>query len=265
MKFLHALESKCSRFALPGLIRIVVAFNALVFALYKLNPAFLRALYLDPERVRAGEVWRLVTYIFIPSIGSPIIDWFFVVCYLGFLWMIGEGLEQVWGSFKLNVFYLLGMLGTTVAAFFFGGGYAGAMLNASLFFAFARFFPDTIIYVFWILPVKIKWLAWLSAAQIAFGFIGLGGDYRLAVLVSLANYFLFFGADHFREIRHRSTVATRRRRFQQAAAPVEEALHRCAVCGRTEATDPHLDFRVARDGEEYCVEHLPPRPFPKQT
>ena len=259
MNFLNRLEPKLGRFAIPGLIRIVVAFNALVFALYKLNPGYLDALRLLPARILDGEIWRLVTYLFIPSIGSPLFDWFFVICYLGFLWMIGEGLEHALGAFKLNVFYLLGMLATTVAAFRYGGGYSAAMLNTTLFFAFARFYPDTIIYVLWVLPVKIKWLAWLSAAQIGFGLLVLGDSYRMAVLISFANYLLFFGADLVREARHRGDVTSRRRRFEEKALPSSEPLHLCAICHRTEASDPQLDFRVASDGEEYCIEHLPSR------
>ncbi len=259
MRFFYKLETKLGRFAIPGLIRIIVAFNALVFLLYKLNPSFLTTLYLDPERVKAGEVWRLVTYLFIPSIGSPMLDWIIVFFYLGFLWMIGEGLEQSMGAFKLNVFYLVGMVGTTIAAFFFGGGYSAAMVNLSLFFAFARFFPDMIIYVLWVLPVKVKWLAWISAAQIVFSFLFLDNSYRAAVIISLANYFLFFGADIYNAARHRSTVATRRRRFDRAAKPETEPMHRCVVCNRTEISDPQLDFRVGKDGCDYCMEHLPKR------
>ena len=43
-------------------------------------------------------------------------------------------------------------------------GYA-SMLAASLFFAFAWFYPDEVIYVFFIIPMKIKWLAWSSSIR----------------------------------------------------------------------------------------------------
>lgn len=260
MDFLDTLESRWSRFAVPGLIRVVVAFNALVFVLYKLNPAFLSVLRLDPARIAAGEVWRLFTFVFIPAIGSPIFDWLFVVFYLGFLWMVGEGLEQALGAFKLNIFYAIGLAGAVVTAFLFGPGYSTAMLNTSLFFAFAWFYPEMMIYIFWILPVKVKWLAWLSGAQIALGFLTGGWDYRAAVLIALANYALFFGRDILRAARARKSTAARRQRFEQQSRPEEEALHRCEVCRRTEQTDPQLEFRVSRDGFEYCIEHLPARP-----
>jgi hypothetical protein len=259
MTFLDSLEHKLGRFAIPGLIRIVVAFNALVFVLYKLNPAFLEKLDLDRARIAAGEVWRLFTFVLIPRFNQPIFDWVFIIFYLGFLWMIGEGLEQALGSFKLNVFYLIGLAGAILTGFFFGPGYSTAMLNTSLFFAFAWFYPDMMIYIFWVLPVKVKWLAWLFGAQLVLGLLTNGNDYRAAVLISLANYALFFGRDIARDARARRSTATRRQRYVRESLPEEAALHTCEVCRRTELSHPHLDFRVSKNGHEYCLEHLPSR------
>ena len=90
---------------------------------------------------------------------------------LWFLWFIGEGLERAWGPFRLTLYFVVGMIGTTIAAFFFGGNFSNGMLYASLFFAFARFYPDEVIYILFILPVKIKWLAWISAAFLMLGFV----------------------------------------------------------------------------------------------
>jgi hypothetical protein len=126
-----------------------------------------------------------------------------------------------------------------------------------LFFAFARFYPDEVIYILFILPVKIKWLAWIYAALLLFWFALGSNSYRAAVAAALANYFIFFGPEIVHEARHRQDVSTRRRRFEVQSRNPTETLHRCAVCGATEITDPNLDFRVARDGEEYCMEHLP--------
>jgi hypothetical protein len=258
MGWLHILEAKFEHHAIHGLIRGVVALNALVFVLYKLDPGFLAWLLLDPALVLHGQVWRLVSYIFIPQFGDLIFpDFISVIFYLGFLWFIGEGLEHSMGAFRLNLFYLIGMIGTTVSAFFFGSAVSNVMLNASLFFAFARFHGDTMIYLFYILPVKIKWLAWIFAFFIMQNFLFGSMAARMAIVASLANYLVFFGADIWREARHRSSVASRRKRFEETAKPEQESLHHCKVCGKTEITDPYLDFRVARDGEEYCTAHLP--------
>ncbi len=252
MTWLDKLERRFGFLAIPGLIRIVIAFTALAWALMWLNPNFRFALDLDPARIRHGEVWRLVTYIFVPQTLS-----FWIVLALWFLWFIGEGLERAWGPFRLTLYFFVGMIGTTVAAFFFGSNFSNGMLIASLFFAFARFYPDEVIYILFILPVKIKWLAWVFAAFLLLGFVLNSNSYRAALIAAFANYFIFFGPEIVRQATHRHEVSTRRRRFETHSRNADEALHRCAVCGATELTDPNLDFRVARDGEEYCMAHLP--------
>src|SRR3984893_18087441 len=252
MTWLDKLERRFGFLGIPGLIRIVIGFTALVWALMWLNPNFRFALDLDPARIRHGEVWRLVTYIFGPQTLS-----FWIVLALWFLWFIGEGLERAWGHFRLTLYFFIGMIGTTIAAFFFGSNFSNGMLIASLFFAFARFYPDELIYILFILPVKIKWVAWVSAAFLLLGFFVNPNSYRMALVAAFANYLIFFGPEMIYEARHRKEVSTRRRRFEADAHSEAEPLHKCVVCGATELSDPNLDFRVARDGEEYCMAHLP--------
>jgi len=267
MSLLDRLEHRFERFAIPGLIRYVVALNALVYILAKLNPYFVLGLALWPARIMHGEVWRLVTYIFIPQFGSFLLpDWIGVLFYLIFLWWVGNGLEQALGSFRMNVYYFTGMLGITVAAFLeafssggVGGGFSAALLNSSLLFAFAHYYPDEVIFVMYIIPAKVKWLAWLAGALLAYHFLDADWSYRISLIVALGNYFIFFGPEMYRGARMRQQVAARRQKFEVAKAPVNETLHECAVCHRTEVTHPELDFRVARDGQEYCRDHLPKR------
>src|SRR6202171_5218616 len=146
MTWLDKLEKRIGFIAIAGLIRIVVAFNVLVFLLVQLNPGFQSMLTLDPVRIRHGEVWRLVTYIFLPQsfslLGMLLLLWF--------LWFIGEGLERAWGAFRLTLYYLIGMIGTTIASFFFGSHFYKVISLSSLFYAFARFYPDVVIYLFFI-------------------------------------------------------------------------------------------------------------------
>jgi membrane associated rhomboid family serine protease len=259
MTWLDKLERRFGFLGIPGLMRIVIGFTAVVYVLMLLNPGFLSVLDLDPARIRHGQVWRLVTYIFIPrGIGPPgPMQTLWVLLALWFLWFIGEGLERSWGSFRLTLYFVVGMIGTTIAAFFFGSNFSNGMLIASLFFAFAHFYPDEVIYILFILPVKIKWLAWILAAYLLLRFVLLPNSYRVALLAAFLNYFIFFGPEIIHQARHRKEVSTRRRRFESQSRSATEALHRCAVCGATELSDPNLDFRVARDGEEYCIPHLP--------
>ena len=105
MKWLDKLERRFGFLGIPGLPRILVGFAALVFGLAWLLPGFTSMLTLDPVRIRHGEVWRLITYIFIPQTQSPL----WVIFALWFLWWIGEGVERAWGSFRLTLYFLFGM------------------------------------------------------------------------------------------------------------------------------------------------------------
>ena len=260
MTLLDKLERRLGWIAIPGLIRGVVVLTALVYVLTVLSPHLLGILDLDPARIRSGEVWRLVTYIFIPTAPArpgALISPIFVVMALLILWMMGDGLERALGAFRLTLYFLVGMIGTTIAAFFFGAGFSNSMLAASLLFAFAWFYPDEVIYVFFILPMKWKWIAWITGAFIAVKFVAGPMSLRMATVAALSNFFLFFGAEFIQRIRHRHEVTKRRKRFEVQMPRENEPLHKCATCGATELSDPNLDFRVSRDGEEYCVPHLP--------
>jgi len=260
MSAMDKLERRLGFIAVPGLIRIVVAFTALVYVLTFLNPEIFSVLDLNPARIKQGEVWRLFTYIFIPrGIGPPSpMQPLWVVLALWFLWFVGEGLERAFGPFRTTLYFLVGMIGTTIAAFIFGAQFSNIMLAASLFFAFAWFYPDEVIYILFILPMKIKWLAWIAAAFLILGFATGPLSGKAAMIAAFANYFLFFGRDIIVEARQRREVSHRQRRFEsESTHSAAESLHKCAVCGATELTDPNLEFRVARNGEEYCVPHLP--------
>jgi membrane associated rhomboid family serine protease len=253
MSFLDKLERRLGFIAIPGLIRAVVTLNALVFVLVFLNKGFDSYLALDIARIRAGEVWRLITYIFVPRMAYPL----FVVIALWFLWFIGDGLERAWGSFRLTLYFLVGMIGTTIAAVLSNSQFSSQMLFTTLFFAFAHFYPEEIIYVFFILPLKIKWIAWIYAGYLLLRFATESNSYRMAFIAALSNYLIFFGPGVIRHLRQRKEVTLRRQRFEIQSRSDEEPLHRCTTCGATELTDPSLEFRVARDGEEYCIAHLP--------
>src|SRR5215469_17323983 len=184
MAALDKLERRFGFLAIPGLIRIVVGFSGLVFLLVRLDPGFRFVLELDSERIWHSEVWRLVTYVFLPQTTS----FLWILLLLWFLWFIGEGLEQAWGSFRLTLYFLVGMVGTTAAAFFFGSNFSNSMLLMSLFLAFAHFYPEEIIYILFILPVRIKWLAWIAGAFLVLGFFVNSNSYRVSLVAALANY-----------------------------------------------------------------------------
>lgn len=253
MTFLDRLERRLAPFAIPGLIRYVVMLHALVFLLILANPDYIGMLVLDRQAILEGQVWRLFSWIFIPGTTSFI--WIFF--YLMFTWWIGDILESSWGTFRLNLYYFIGVFACALSGFFFGSVVGGTTLSLTLLLAAATLAPNLEILLFFILPLKLKWLAIISLIFPLYNFVFGPLGTKIGVLLCLANYLLFFGPVLFRQARHNREVGTRRARFEAAKAG-PESLHRCELCGATEVTNPQADFRVARDGKEYCTDHLPP-------
>ena len=258
MSLLNTLEKHLGRFAIPGLIRYVVALNALVFLLGLAVPSYVDQLTLNPAAIAAGQVWRLVSWIFIPTASSLL----FVLFYLMFTWWMGDLIESAWGAFRLNVYYLTGFLGCTAAALLFGQSLANIALNSSLLFAAGTLAPELQVLLFGIIPLRLKWIAGFSAVLLGLGLVTGDWGARAAIVVCFSNYLLFFGPTFFRHTAEARKIAARRARFEIAKAPAAETLHRCEACGRTEVSNPELDFRVSANGHEYCTAHLPARKSP---
>mgnify|MGYP000862497088 CR=1 FL=1 len=210
MRFLDKLERKFGRYAVKNLMTYIVIGNLAVFILEYLMPSLNISykLALIPYYISKGQLWRLVTYIFIPPQSSII----FIFFALYFYYIIGNTLESLWGSFRLNVYYLVGMIGTTIAGYL--TGYSDSThLNLSLFLAFAYLFPDHEILLFFILPVKIKYIAWLNWAFIAFRVIFGSLGQKIVAIVSVLNFLLFFGQDIIRTIKNKRAVYRNRKNF----------------------------------------------------
>jgi len=256
LNWLDILERRLGRFAIKNLMTYIVGITGIVFALsyFDREGLLIGKLILIPELVFRGEIWRLVTYIFIPP--DTTILWILFVLY--FYYMVGSALEHEWGSFKFNIFYFTGMIGTTIAAFITGYGATSLYLNLSLFLAFARIFPDYELFIFFVIPVKVKYLAMLNWAFIAYTVVIGNTSMRLTAIVSIINYFLFFGRDIFNYTKNNRQVYTNRRRFR-SEIPRDFTFHRCTVCGKTEKDDPNMDFRYCPECEgdyEYCMDHV---------
>ena len=261
MTWIRWLEARAGFLGIPRLMQMIALLNGLVYLLHLFQPSYVFALLLIPERILHGEVWRLVSYIFVPEMllrgGNPALQPLFLFVYLWFLVWMGDALEHAWGAFRVTLYYFLGMVGVTIAAFLFGGGGLFAfLLNLSLFFAFATLYPDVQIYVLFVLPLKVKWLALVSLAPLFLELLLGSLSAKAAILVSFLNYFVFFGPTIYSKMRTGTATDIRRRKHESKAAS-EDTLHRCIVCKRTERDSPELEFRVSRNGEEYYLDHLP--------
>ena len=260
--FPASLRRVLDQCAIPGLIRYVVLFNALVFILHLLAPGFTAVLQLDPELVLRGQIWRLVTWIFIPETLSP----FWIFFSLLFLLYVGDGLESAVGSSKLTRFYLGGVLLCTVVSFAFGLAgpsftlaRANTFLNLSLLLAYATVYPDFKVLVFFFIPMRVAWLAIISALLMILSSLGQPPVVAATLGAAFFNYFLFFHGElraYLGSLNIGTATNSKAVLFKQTHEEPIETLHRCEACGRTEQSHPDLDFRVTASGAEFCREHL---------
>ena len=284
-QILSNLERKFGRYAVPGLTRFVIASYCIGYILEFMGlTGFIN---LNPNLILRGQVWRLVTWVLMPPSSFDI----FTIIMLLFYYQIGMALENTWGSFRYNVYILSGVLFTIVGAFL--AYMAAVMGNAQLmensalfgqyiaqfvttyyvsmtiFFAFAASYPDMQVMFYFIIPLKIKWLAILDGVFVAYSIIRSPWFLRIIILMSLLNFALFFlssrnispGDFKRRQNFRRATNEADRSRFTVHRGGKANVItkHKCAICGRTEVSDPGMEFRFCskcNGNYEYCGDHL---------
>ncbi len=264
---------KHPRLAIPHLMNIIVG-GTVLFYLLDLFGSYpiTNLISFSSSAIFSGQIWRLVTFIFLPLSDNP----FLLALSLYFYWLIGSSLEREWGSAKFTVFYAMGVLFNILAGLLLGlifteSAVSMHYVNLSLFFAFASLFPDMQFYVFFLIPVKVKWLAWLDLAFFAwevlsnliyFNWVG-----ALVPIIAILNYLLFFSSylsDFVRSRVRRAKHQNSRQavNFRQAARKTQEKkgyLHKCAVCGKTDTDYPNMEFRYCSKCNGYycyCTEHI---------
>jgi membrane associated rhomboid family serine protease len=243
--------------AIERLATFIVGGMAIAFVLCQLRPEFRPHLTLIPQLVPT-QPWRLVSFLFVP----PERSLFLVFLSLYFTWLIGTNLEQEWGALKFNIFYLCGALSILAAGFISGAPQTNYFLNTSLFFAFATLFPDYEIRLFFILPIKVKWLGLLIAAYMLYEFFDGPLGLKAAIVAVTANYLLFFGGHLLALLRGRRMLvrqAARRAEQRPRATEREEDTRTCAICGAKQ--EDGADIRVCSCEKcggvprQLCLEH----------
>lgn len=258
MNWLDKLERKFGRYAIPNLMSYIIVANAAILLIYTLIPqigiSVVDKLSFVPHFVLKGEIWRFVSFIFIP----PTLELFWGIFALIFYFSISNSLEMVWGPFKFNVYYLIGMLGTAAFSLIFGISGTPTYLNLSLFLAYAKIYADRQVYLFFILPVKVKYLGWIYWAILLSSAVLGGWGNLILIAVSLANYFLFFGRQNVQSLRTTRKVTKRHKQFKKDT-PKVIYIHRCCICNITDRDDPDMEFRYCSkcNGHyEYCADHI---------
>ncbi len=288
MNLINKMERKFGKYAIHNLMYYMIVLQVAGVVLYNFAPYFTaKYLLLDVGKVLEGQVWRLFSFVLV---GTPAdilrnpINILFLAISLYLYYMIGRSLENVWGAFKFNLYYISGILLNIIAAFilyfvfkdvYTVNIYAEGLyyVNMSLFLTFACVFPNMELLYMFMIPLKMKWLGILYGLfigkdiveNIYYALTTTGADAiyygkAVAIIVALLNFIILFLASR-RNYRRISPQQVRRERQyrQQVKNAGAVTRHRCAVCGRTEQDDPMLEFRYCSkcDGNyEYCMEHL---------
>ncbi len=210
----YDLERKLRRYTIANLMKYIVIGQGIIYILMFVWPTLGNALYyylpLTRMTLMQGQIWRLVTFIFAPPTSSPI----FALFALYFYYTIGTALEYRWGKVKFNLYYATGMVCAWIACLI--TGYASSTyLNLSLFFAFAAMFPDEEVYLFGLLPIKMKYLALVDVLIYVQQFIMGSASTRVTIALCLLNVILFLGGDLLHTIRRESQYWRTRYNFRK--------------------------------------------------
>ena len=265
MRLVERFAYRHPRFGIPNLMRYIAIGSAGFWVLCMVNPVLYSYLCFSPQLVLQGQIWRLLTFFFIPS-NTGVLG--LIAIY--FYYWIGSTLEQHWGTGQFNIYFfsgaLLTMLYGVLAYLFFHQDFflAPTFVYLAMFMAFAVFFPDLQVLLFFIIPVKIKYLAYVNAAFFIYEVLTDPFPANLLPIVAMLNFLVFCGGALLRSVRGLRTTReavnfrreSRRIRYEQAQKLYH---HKCAVCGRTDTDHPELEFRYCSRCAGYhcfCQDHI---------
>jgi len=252
MDLISKLEKRFGSWAIPHLALYIIAIQAIGVGLLLSNRADANDLILFGSGiVNQGQWWRLLSFLMLPTTMSPL--WLFFAFYIFF--MIGNALESRWGTFRFNLFILNGYLLTVAMAFINQGVIiTNTYFLGCVFLAFATLFPNIEFRLFFILPVKVKWLAWITVGFYVITLFSSDVGARLGVLASFTNYLLFFGRDFLNSFK----AGQRRKAFVAERTEVAaQPMHTCTECGITDKSDNTTGFRYCSTcGACFCEEHI---------
>ena len=257
MSLLDKLERTLGRLAIQNLtLYLVIGQVAFVLATLMQQVEPIR-LVLLPLSVMNGEWWRLITFMFVVPLPGSLFGFVFLVFGWYLFYLMGSALETHWGAFRYNLFLFTSYALTIALSFVTPGAYVvNYFILGSVFIAFAYLNPDFELVLFFILPVKIKWLALISIVFGAYRFAVGGLPIRLQTAAAVITFLLFFGRDIVTGVRYRQRKMARQ---AERVAREEAPRHVCYVCGKTDKTHPELDFRYCSkcEGDQcYCPEHI---------
>ncbi len=279
MKFTGSFERKFGKYAIRNLSLVLIVCYGCGYLFQMMHPGFLKYLYLNPyEIIFHGQIWRLFTWLIIPPSSFD----FFTLLMLYFYYSLGTTLERTWGTYRYNVYIFSGILFTILGAFllfaysilfqgeaglfmWMGNSFSYAPLfstyyvNMSIFLAFAATYPNMQVLLFFLIPIKIKILGIIYGALLVYQFIMGPAAIKIVIAASLMNFIVFFITGRGK-VHMTPRQAKRRQEFKRQVKNTSKITrHKCAICGRTEESNPELEFRFCSKCEgnyEYCQDHL---------
>ena len=261
---------------IPNLMLYISIGTAVVYLFSAMsgNALLYSLLCFDRTSILHGQIWRLITYPLTYNAGNILLTAITLLCY----YSLGRAMENIWGTLRFNLFYLTGVVMMDVYCMIFGGRASVTYLNLSLFLSYATLYPDAHFLLFFIIPIKAWIFALIDLAMVLLSLLTDHFPYILFSVISLANYFLFFGRDVLNVIpmswRTNAARLFRRKPKQPKAkvipfdagsyqasstSPKAPYTHRCTVCGRTDVTNPELEFRYCSKCKGYycyCQDHI---------
>lgn len=261
---------------IPNLMLWIAIGNVLVYVLTMIDRSNMLYTWLHFSRseILRGQVWRLFTYIFLPN--DPNVIFFIIMLF--FYVQIGRFMEAHWGAFKFNLFYLTGVVIMDIAALLLNCTASVNYLNISLILSFATIIPESRVMLFFVIPLKMKYLAWFYFALTALQVVFTSFPYNLFPIFALLNYFLYFGSDVLSVLPFSGRIPRTYTRPQRPGAEKTQPnpnwadayqkrperttpayRHKCTVCGRTDTEHPGLEFRYCSRCNGYycyCMEHI---------
>ncbi len=272
MKWLDKLERKMGRFAIQRPVRYLIFAKALVFIIGLIFPDIYEFLYLTPEKVIfEHQFWRLISFVFIPSyIDFTGVVWLLISFY--FYWFISTMLENSWGTFRLNLYLLIGYLTAVGGSFLFGVPATDQYVLDCLFLAYAVLYPNMQVLLFFFLPIRVKWIGIFEGVMLLLN-VGLAfsagywqdGCYILLCMLPFILFFLPALIELAKSAGRQEKFQTKIRNAGPYVSPSagkvvgDKPFHRCCVCGLTDLDDPSMTFRYCSDcagSYEYCANHL---------
>ena len=262
---------------IPNLMLYIALGSAVVYVMSQISGNYFLyyLLCFDRNLILQGQVWRLITYPLTYNAGNILLTAVALLCY----YSLGRAMENIWGTLRFNLYYLSGVVMMDIYCMLFGGTADVVYLNMSLFLAYATLFPDAQFLLFFIIPIKAWIFALIDLVMVLIGLFTYAFPYNLFSIISLANYFLFFGKDVLnvipmswranaaRLLRKKPPVQKKAKVIHFDAGSYEAShatvqapyTHKCTVCGRTDVSNPELEFRYCsrcRGYYCYCQDHI---------